>query len=105
MLCTCFQDGRQPFNRVVGGSGGGTTSRESDTPYIVAAPTTCIEAEEASLHQSCFDHGFENWLNIANVSDTCDAAPDQSGASLIAAFNGDYHEGGWLRKMMHLTAP
>ncbi len=74
---------------------------EADTPCILAVPTTYTEAEESSLHESCLNHGFKNWLNIAVVSDTCDAAQDQTEASLIAAFNEDCREGGWLRKMMN----
>src|SRR5262245_61200266 len=72
---------------------------ESDTPCIVAVPTT--DEDEESLHQSCLDHGFKNWLNVAVVSDTCDEASQQTETCLIAAFSDDCREGGWLRKMMN----
>lgn len=72
---------------------------EADTPCIVALPDT--EAEEASLHQACLDRGLKNWLNVAVVSDTCDDAAEQTEACLIAAFNDDCRDGGWLRKMMN----
>jgi hypothetical protein len=74
---------------------------EGDTPCIVASATTHTEAEEASLHRACLDHGFKNWLNIAVVSDTCDTVSEQTEPCLIAAFNDDCREGGWLRKMMN----
>ena len=74
---------------------------EADTPCIVASATTHTESEEASLHQTCLDHGFKNWLNIAVVSDTCDTVSEQNEASFIAAFNEDCRGGGWLRKMMN----
>jgi hypothetical protein len=73
----------------------------ADTPCIVAVPNSYTAAEEASLHQSCLDHGFKNWLNVAIVSDTCDSALDQTEASLLAAFNADCRDGGWLRTMMN----
>lgn len=73
---------------------------ESDTPCIIAMPATTLEAEEAILHQLCLDDGFRNWLNVAVVTDTCDGAV-QTESSLIAAFNEDCREGGWLRKMMN----
>ncbi len=74
---------------------------EADTPCIVASATEHTGAEEASLHQACLDHGFKNWLNVAVVSDTCDNVSEQTEACLIAAFNDDCREGGWLRKMMN----
>ena len=57
---------------------------EADTPFIVAVPTT--DEDEDSLHRTCLDHGFKNWLNVAVVSDTCDEAPQQTEVCLIAAF-------------------
>jgi len=74
---------------------------EADTPCIVASDPSNTAAEYASLHQACLDHGFKNWLNVAVVSDTCDAVSEQTEMSLIAAFNADCREGGWLRKMMN----
>jgi len=74
---------------------------KADTPCIVAVPSTCTEAEENLLHQSCLDQGFTNWLNVAVVSDTCDSVLDPTEVSLITAFNVDCREGGWLRKMMN----
>jgi len=74
---------------------------ESDTPCIVAVPASTDGEEEAALHQAALDHGFCNWLNIAVVSDTCDEVVPQTEAGLIAAFNEDCRENGWLRKMMN----
>jgi hypothetical protein len=68
---------------------------ETDTPCIVAWGH---EGEDV-LHQACFRQGFKNWLNVAVVSDTCDEASEQTEESLVASFNKDCREGGWLRKM------
>src|SRR5262245_50041496 len=64
----------------------------ADTPCIVASAATNTEADEASLHQACLDQGFKNWLNVAVVSDTCDAVSEQTEDCLIAAFNDDCRE-------------
>lgn len=74
---------------------------EAETPCIVASALTNSADEESALHQACLDRGFKNWLNVAVVSDTCDGVPEQTEACLIAAFNDDCREGGWLWKMMN----
>jgi hypothetical protein len=78
---------------------------EADTPCIVAEPTTFTQAEEALLHQTCLTSGYKNWLNVAVVSDTCDDASEQTAPCLIAAFNEDCQEGGWLWRMMNYRNP
>ena len=74
-------------------------SYDADTPCIVAWAGS--GEEETSLHQTCLSYGFKNWLNVAVVSDTCDEALEQKEECLIAAFNDDCREGGWLRRMMN----
>jgi hypothetical protein len=74
---------------------------EANTPCIVAWEDNDAEA---ALHQSCLGEGFSNWLNVAVVSDTCDDAPEQTEAGLIAAFVEDCREGGWLWRMMNYRA-
>jgi hypothetical protein len=76
---------------------------EVDTACIVA----WAEGNEswAAVHEACLDQGFTNWLNIAVVSDTCDGVSTQTEACLVAAFNDDCGEGGWLRRMMNYRAP
>lgn len=71
---------------------------EAHTPCIVAWTGS---GDEAFLHQTCLNDGFKNWLNVAVVSDTCDEASEQTEACLIAAFNEDCGEGGWLWRMMN----
>ncbi len=71
---------------------------EADTACVVA---WAGEEDEASLHELCLRDGYANWLNVAVVSDTCDAASEQTEEGLVAAFNEDCQEGGWLRKMMN----
>lgn len=71
---------------------------EADTPCIVAWAGNC---DEAALHQTCLCDGFKHWLNVAVVSDTCDEVPEQTEACLIAAFNEDCRQGGWLWRMMN----
>jgi hypothetical protein len=72
-----------------------------DTPCIVGGGVN----DEDSFHQTCLDHGFKNWLNVAVVSDTCDAVSQQSAPSLVAAFNEDCQAGGWLHKMLNYRNP
>jgi hypothetical protein len=72
---------------------------ETDTPCLVAWPAT--DAEGEPLHQTCLQRGFKNWLNVAVVSDTCDAVSEKTETALIVAFNEDCREGGWLWKMMN----
>ena len=76
---------------------------EADTPCIVASPANRIytETEYESQHQDCLKRGFTNWLNVAVVSDTCDDVATPTVDSLVAAFNDDCREGGWLWKMMN----
>ena len=69
---------------------------EADTPCIVGWVD-----DEASFHQTCLQNGFKNWLNVAVVSDTCDDVSEKTESGLIAAFNADCQEGGWLWKMMN----
>lgn len=73
----------------------------ASSPCIVASAISNMAGEELTLHQACLNAGFTNWLNVAVVSDTCDSVSEQSHGSLIAAFNSDCQEGGWLRKMMN----
>jgi hypothetical protein len=70
---------------------------DADTPCIVGGGLE----DEASFHDTCLEKGFKNWLNVAVVSDTCDDVPDKTESGLIAAFNENCREGGWLRKMMN----
>jgi hypothetical protein len=84
---------------------------EAETPCLVAVPTTYTDEEK--LHHTCLNRGFKNWLNVAVVSDTCDAVMEKilsdpcdavlknTVPCLIATFNDDCQEGGWLRKMMN----
>jgi hypothetical protein len=75
---------------------------EADTPCIVGGADDC-----ASFEQACSAKGFKNWWNVAVVSDSCDEAEDTE-ASLVAMFNSDCQEGGWLwrtRKNMHWKPP
>ena len=74
---------------------------EVGTPCLV---TWADSGDEAIIHQTCIDEGFRNWFNVAVVSDTCDEAAEQTEASLIAAFNEDCEEGGWLSRMMNYRA-
>lgn len=71
---------------------------EADTPCIVGWPDN---SGVAVFHRNCLSYGFKNWLNVAVVSDTCDGVPEKSEATLIAAFNEDCREGGWLSRMMN----
>ena len=71
---------------------------EIETPCIVAWDDG---NEDTTLHQTCLGYGFEKWLNVAVVSDTCDKVLEQTEASLIAAFNEDCREGRWLYRMMN----
>jgi hypothetical protein len=78
------------------------TRYEPDSPCVVEGGVN----DETSIHDTCLQHGFKNWLNVAVVSDTCDSAVEKSEAGLIAEFNRDCQEGEWLWKMMnfrHLT--
>jgi hypothetical protein len=68
-----------------------------DTPCVVGGGL----GDPASFHQTCLDNGFANWLNVAVVSDTCDEVPDKTVPALIAAFNADCKQDGWLQKMMN----
>ncbi len=70
---------------------------EPDTPCLVGGGLD----DAASFHATCLEHGFENWLNVAVVSDTCDEVLEGTEAALIAAFNRDSQEDGWLWKMMN----
>jgi hypothetical protein len=70
---------------------------EAETPCIVGDDGS----DEASFHQTCLQYGFKSWLNVAVVSDTCDTVVPATESSLIAAFNKDCQEGGWLWKMMN----
>ncbi len=74
---------------------------DADTPCLVGGG----ESEWASFHETCLRYGFKNWLNVAVVSDTCDAVLEMTVPSLIAAFNADSQEGGWLWKMMNCRHP
>lgn len=77
---------------------------EVDTSCIVAwvdSSEESFSSSEALLHQTCLGEGFKNWLNVAVVSDTCDEATEPTEAGLIAAFNEDCRENGWLRGMMN----
>jgi hypothetical protein len=78
---------------------------EAETPCIVAWSTAHAEEEYHCLHQTSLKHGFTNWLNVAVVSDTCDSVAEKSQRSLIAEFNDDCREGGWLWKMMNYRNP
>jgi hypothetical protein len=70
---------------------------DADTPCVIGGSAD----DEATFHQSCLQNGFKNWLNVAVVSDTCDAVSEKTEPWLIAAFNEDCRDGGWLRKMMN----
>jgi hypothetical protein len=76
-------------------------------PYNV--DTLCIVGggvdDANSFHQTCLDHGFTNWLNVAVVSDTCDAVSPKTAPALVAAFNDDCQAGGWLHKMLNYRNP
>ena len=74
---------------------------ECDTPCVVGGALS----NAASFHQACVQSGFENWLNVAVVSDTCDAVLEKTASGFIAAFNEDCQEGGWLWKMMNYRQP
>jgi hypothetical protein len=76
---------------------------KTDTPCIVA--WAWLEDDWDSIHQTCLDQGFQNWLNIAVVRDTCDEVAEQIGDRLVAAFNEDCRDGGWLWKMMNYRNP
>jgi len=71
--------------------------------------TLCIVGgsvdDETGFHQACLDRGFTNWLNVAVVSDTCDAVSPKTELSLVAAFNVDCMAGGWLHKMLNYQNP
>jgi hypothetical protein len=74
------------------------TLYEVNTPCLVA---WAIGSEEPSIHESCVSSGFKNWLNVAEVSDICDAASDQTEKSLTAAFDESCRQEGSLSKMMN----
>jgi hypothetical protein len=74
-----------------------TARFEGDTPCTVGGGL----GDEASFHDACLENGFKNWLNVAVVSDTYDEVLDKNETALIAAFNEDCQEGGWLWKMMN----
>ena len=74
---------------------------EADTPVIVAWPAKHDDQAEEKLHLDCLNNGFTNWLNVAVVSDTCDDVETDAEDGLVAAFNEDCQEGGWLWKMMN----
>jgi hypothetical protein len=76
---------------------------EADTPCMISSLVAYSEEEFESQHKDCLNKGFINWLNVAVVSDTCDEAL-QTESSLLAAFNNDCREGGWLWKMMNYLA-
>ena len=77
------------------------TRYENDTQCVVGDGL----GDEASFHQTCVENGFKNWLNVAVVSDTYDEVPEKTESDLIAAFNEDCQEGGWLWKMMNYRQP
>jgi hypothetical protein len=74
---------------------------QGDTPCVVGGGVS----DEASFHQSCLQSGFKNWLNVAVVSDTCENVLEQTESGLVAVFNQDCQEGGWLWKMMNYRPP
>jgi hypothetical protein len=70
---------------------------KADTPCLIGWD----EDELSPFRQACSRHGLVKWINVALVSDTCDDVADKDIPHLIAAFNEDCREGGWLRKMMN----
>jgi hypothetical protein len=70
-----------------------------------SAQTPCMvgwdEREDSTFRQACLEQGLVNWLNVAVVSDTCDEVVEKDIANLIAAFNEDCQDGGWLQEMMN----
>jgi len=74
---------------------------EAGTPCVVGGGAN----DEASFHHACLGNGFTNWLNVVVVSDTCDDVFEKTERGLIAAFNEDCREGGWLWKMMNYRSP
>jgi hypothetical protein len=50
-------------------------------------------------------YGFENWLNVAVISDTYDEVREKNPANLVVAFNADCRERGWLDRMMNYRNP
>ncbi len=69
---------------------------QTDTPCLVA---WAGGSDEASIHQTCLNKGFQTWFNIAVISDTYDEVSEKTETCLIAAFNADCREGQWLWKM------
>jgi hypothetical protein len=71
-----------------------------DTPCMVLDDCPDVSDEGDARR-----YGFVNWLNVAVVSDTCDEVLDKTPTSLVAAFNEDCREGGWLARMMNYRNP
>jgi hypothetical protein len=69
---------------------------EADCPCLVGSASV----DGYPSHQECLGNEFKHWLNVAVVSDTCDSVPERTESFLIAEFNKDCQEGGWLWKMM-----
>jgi hypothetical protein len=74
---------------------------ETNTPCIVVTPDPTAEVEEEALHQDCLNKGFANWLNVAVVSDVCDDTETHTEDGLVAAFNKQCKEDGFLSKQMN----
>ena len=74
---------------------------EADTPCVVGGGVI----DDVSFRHTCLQNGFKNWLNVAVVSDSCDDVSEQTESCLIATFNEDCREGGWLWKMMNYRHP
>lgn len=76
---------------------------EADTPCFVGGCGS--EEDESVFHRTCLHYGFKHWFNVAVVSDTCDDVSPKTEQGLIAAFNDDCREGGWLQRMMNYRKP
>jgi hypothetical protein len=74
---------------------------KSDCPCVIGAAA----ADDFPSHQDCLSYGFKHWLNVAVVSDMYDSATEKTESGLIAQFNKDCQEGGWLWKMMDYQNP
>ena len=84
--------------------GGAIYLPEADHYEICTPCFICwsMQPEDAPIeHSIALSYGFSRWLNIAVVSDTCDEVTEPTPERLVAAFNADCREGGWLAEMMN----
>jgi hypothetical protein len=72
---------------------------QPDTLCLVAWSESGDRGDWEALHRACRRHGYDFWLNVAVMTDTFDEVRPWTEAGVVAAFNEDCREGGWLWRM------